>query len=168
VFIAAWLATSFGPTIIRTWLTAMPLFDFTRLRRFAASARQAPLRRFAASARQAPLRRFAASARQAPLRRFAASARQAPLRRSAASARPAPVVLTILGWTPGLHSLVTSRRLPCGCLTGTYLTWRGSLVAIVDSHVDGCVKHRANLILWQAGGPALAPLDDPSSFADPA
>ena len=76
---------------------------------------------------------------------------------------------TILGWTPGLRSLVSGRRLPCGCLTGTYLTWRGSLVAIVDAPGDHCTRHhRENLVLWQAGAPTLAPFEDPSSFADPA
>ena len=81
---------------------------------------------------------------------------------------PASVAPTILGWTPGLRSLVNGRRLACGCLTGTYLTWRGSLVAIVDDRVDCCTRHRENLILWQASAPALAPFEDASSFADPA
>jgi hypothetical protein len=56
---------------------------------------------------------------------------------------------TILGWTPGLRSLVSGAVLPCGCLVGTYETWTQSLITIVDERGTECGddRHQANAIL---------------------
>lgn len=55
---------------------------------------------------------------------------------------------TIFGWTPGLHQLVKSRVLACGCVVGVYETWDRRLVEIVDSAVDPCeAGHDVNHIL---------------------
>lgn len=57
---------------------------------------------------------------------------------------------TILGWTPGLRTLVGGRVLPCGCLTGIYNTWTGDVVAIVDAPSDACPHaHCEHAILWR-------------------
>lgn len=56
---------------------------------------------------------------------------------------------TILGWTPGLRTLVSSGVLPCGCLAGTYETWSQQIVTIVDEKSGSCphADHDKNAIL---------------------
>ncbi|HET9362613.1 MAG TPA: hypothetical protein VFO58_22840 [Vicinamibacterales bacterium] len=56
---------------------------------------------------------------------------------------------TILGWTPGLRTLVSSGVLPCGCLAGTYETWTKQVVTIVDEKSSTCphADHDKNAIL---------------------
>jgi hypothetical protein len=56
---------------------------------------------------------------------------------------------TIAGWTPGVRTLVEGRVLPCGCLTGTYETWTGGLVTIIDARGDRCPNraHATNVIV---------------------
>ena len=74
---------------------------------------------------------------------------------------------TILGWTPGLRTLVGGRVLSCGCLTGIYNTWAGDVVAIVDARGDGCMddRNREHAILWQRQSlHELVPVDDPAAL----
>jgi hypothetical protein len=75
--------------------------------------------------------------------------------------------LTILGWTPGLHSLISGRQLPCGCLVGTYETWGRDVVMIVDAHSDAChdEHHEPNAILQRC--PTRHPVKDNSSRVPP-
>ena len=56
---------------------------------------------------------------------------------------------TILGWTPGIRTLVGGRMLSCGCLTGVYNTWDGEVVAIIDAPGDDCphALHREHAIV---------------------
>jgi hypothetical protein len=65
------------------------------------------------------------------------------------SPRPDAAAPTILGWTPGLRALLEGRVLPCGCLVGLYLTWRGDAVTIVDAHAPRCphTQHRDDAII---------------------
>ena len=79
------------------------------------------------------------------------------------------IVPTLLGWTPGLRSLTGSRVLPCECLTGTYTTWRGDLVVILDARGAGCLHahHRTRSVLWRRpAGPQFLAIEEPSSYAD--
>lgn len=45
---------------------------------------------------------------------------------------------SLMGWTPGLRSLVSGRVLPCGCVAGVYETWTRSLVTILDERGPDC------------------------------
>jgi hypothetical protein len=56
---------------------------------------------------------------------------------------------TILGWTPGLRHLVSGSVLSCGCLAGTYETWTGEAVTIVDARGSACRddRHQTDAIL---------------------
>jgi hypothetical protein len=45
---------------------------------------------------------------------------------------------TILGWSPGLRIALGGRVLPCGCLVGSYETWRGDVVDVLDAHDARC------------------------------
>lgn len=45
---------------------------------------------------------------------------------------------SLMGWTPGLRSLVSGRVLPCGCVAGVYETWTRTFVTIVDERSSGC------------------------------
>jgi hypothetical protein len=56
---------------------------------------------------------------------------------------------TIGGWSPGLRTLVGSRVLPCGCMTGVYETWSNEQIAIIDAHGDTCTiaTHETDRIL---------------------
>jgi hypothetical protein len=56
---------------------------------------------------------------------------------------------TIGGWSPGVRTLVGSRVLPCGCLTGVYETWSNDQVTIIDAHGQACTiaMHETNGIL---------------------
>ncbi len=45
---------------------------------------------------------------------------------------------SLMGWTPGLRSLVSGRVLPCGCVAGVYETWTWSLVTILYERDAGC------------------------------
>ncbi len=45
---------------------------------------------------------------------------------------------SLMGWTPGLRSLVSGRVLPCGCVAGVYETWTRSLVTILDERDVRC------------------------------
>lgn len=56
-------------------------------------------------------------------------------------------VVTIGGWTPGLHRLVETRCLPCGCVTGVYETWSGRRLAIVDATSTRCGEHLVDTVL---------------------
>jgi hypothetical protein len=81
------------------------------------------------------------------------------------------MALTILGWTPGLRALASGRVLACGCLSGTYTTWRGGTAVILDARAPACphAHHRPNLVLWERpGGRDLPIFDEAPSFADPA
>lgn len=72
---------------------------------------------------------------------------------------------TILGWTPGLRSLVGGRVLPCGCLTGIYNTWGGDVVAIIDAKGESCwyEQHGEHSILWRRAPQHTTMLpDDPA------
>lgn len=62
-----------------------------------------------------------------------------------------PHVRSLAGWTPGLRTLLRGAVLPCGCLTGVYETWRGSVLCIVDSADTQCqtAGHDTDAILWQ-------------------
>ncbi len=76
------------------------------------------------------------------------------------STRTVPTyVRSILGWTPGLRTLLRGSVLPCGCLTGQYETWRGSVVCIVDSADPRCSApgHDTNAVLWQHVPTRLGP-----------
>jgi hypothetical protein len=78
---------------------------------------------------------------------------------------------TFFGWTPGLRSVAGGRVLACGCLAGTYYTWRGDTVVILDAPGPACANphHRAHLVLWRGAGlRAAVPLEEPSSYADTA
>jgi hypothetical protein len=57
---------------------------------------------------------------------------------------------TVLGWTPGLHTLLGGRVLSCGCLAGTYHAWNNQVVVILDDRFDGCVneRHKRHAVLW--------------------
>jgi hypothetical protein len=56
---------------------------------------------------------------------------------------------TIGGWSPGVRTLVGSRVLPCGCLTGVYETWSNQQVTIIDTRGRACAiaTHETNGIL---------------------
>lgn len=58
-------------------------------------------------------------------------------------------VRTILGWTPGLRALVGGAQLPCGCLIGSYETWAGDLIDVVDSpgHCCAVSQHTRNAVV---------------------
>jgi hypothetical protein len=57
-------------------------------------------------------------------------------------------MLTILGWSPTARCLLSGSRLPCGCAIGTYETWSGVIVTVVDHHAGQCVTgHRAGDVL---------------------
>jgi hypothetical protein len=45
---------------------------------------------------------------------------------------------SLMGWTPGLRTLVSGRVLPCGCVAGVYETWARSLVTILDERDASC------------------------------
>ena len=72
---------------------------------------------------------------------------------------PDSLVPTLLGWTPGLKSLVGGKVLVCGCLVGTYRTWRDETVAIVDARAGGCThaRHRQHAVLWESTAPGPSP-----------
>lgn len=67
---------------------------------------------------------------------------------SVVTARPATAP-TFLGWTPGIRLLMRSRVLDCGCLTGTYATWRNEPMEIIDYRCEACTheEHRDNAVL---------------------
>ena len=71
------------------------------------------------------------------------------------------LVRSILGWTPGLRTLLGGRVLPCGCLAGTYQTWSNRVVVILDARYEGCGDegHRLHLVLW-AGTDPTAQVDE--------
>jgi hypothetical protein len=56
---------------------------------------------------------------------------------------------TILGWTPGVRSLVGGGVLPCGCLIGIYDTWGSGTITIVDGRGEQCPhdRHRENAVI---------------------
>jgi hypothetical protein len=60
-----------------------------------------------------------------------------------------PTVLTFLGWTPGLRSLVAGRVLGCGCLVGAYETRAGAIIEVLDACGPVCphAGHRQNAVL---------------------
>src|SRR5262245_54376072 len=45
-------------------------------------------------------------------------------------------VPTLYGWSPGLRALLNGAVLSCGCLAGTYVTWSGTTVDVIDA--KGC------------------------------
>ena len=45
---------------------------------------------------------------------------------------------TFFGWSPGLRMTLGGRVLPCGCLVGSYETWRGDVVEVLDARDDRC------------------------------
>ena len=45
---------------------------------------------------------------------------------------------TFFGWSPGLRMTLGGRVLPCGCLVGSYETWEGDVVDVLDAHDDRC------------------------------
>jgi hypothetical protein len=47
-------------------------------------------------------------------------------------------VPTMLGWTPGVRTLVRGRVLPCGCVAGVYETWNKAIVTILDERHPAC------------------------------
>ena len=47
-------------------------------------------------------------------------------------------ILTVLGWSPGIRTMVASHLLQCGCLVGVYETWRQETVTIVDACSASC------------------------------
>jgi hypothetical protein len=75
---------------------------------------------------------------------------------------PDSIVRTILGWTPGLRTLVGGRVLPCGCLAGTYHTWGSQVVVILDAKDEACddARHRHNAVLWASTSLALLASSD--------
>ena len=60
------------------------------------------------------------------------------------------LVRSILGWTPGVRTLLGGRVLACGCLAGTYQTWGNQVVVILDARCEGCghESHRPHVVLW--------------------
>jgi hypothetical protein len=56
---------------------------------------------------------------------------------------------TFFGWSPGLWITLGGRVLPCGCLVGSYETWEGDVVDVLDAHDDRCgeASHAANSII---------------------
>jgi hypothetical protein len=76
------------------------------------------------------------------------------------SGQPATTVLSILGWTPGLRTVVGGRVLRCGCLVGDYLSSSGDTIAIVDGQAATCglPQHRVNRI-FHAEQPFAAAAD---------
>ena len=56
---------------------------------------------------------------------------------------------TFFGWSPGLRIGLAGRVLPCGCLVGSYETWHGDVVEILDAHDDRCTDraHTTNSIV---------------------
>ncbi len=77
-------------------------------------------------------------------------------------------VRTFLGWSPGLRSLIASAQMPCGCLIGSYETWRGDVIDVIDStgHNCGAADHRKNTLIRHAAYSAVAP--SPSDDFEPA
>ena len=57
--------------------------------------------------------------------------------------------VTIFGWTPGLRALAGGGLMPCGCLSGSYTTWRGETVVIIDGRGANCphAEHEENSVL---------------------
>ena len=47
-------------------------------------------------------------------------------------------VFTIFGWSPGLHRLVSSEILDCGCFAGNYETWDRRVVAVLETPSPMC------------------------------
>jgi hypothetical protein len=82
------------------------------------------------------------------------------------SQRNGSKVWTLLGWTPGLRTLVVGSQLPCGCVIGTYETWRNGLVSIVDARGETCSNHQhsPNVILQRSPQPFYSGSDPSSSF----
>jgi hypothetical protein len=72
---------------------------------------------------------------------------------------PDSLATTWCGWTPGLKSLVGGRVLPCGCLAGTYDTWMGATVVILDARSARCQRprHRTHAVLWAGTAAARHP-----------
>jgi len=64
-------------------------------------------------------------------------------------------VTTVLGWTPGVGSLVSGRTLDCGCLVGVYQMRDGSVLDILDARGPECCLdgHDVNVILDDAREP---------------
>ena len=56
---------------------------------------------------------------------------------------------TFFGWSPGLRITLGGRVLPCRCLVGSYETWRGDVVEILDAHDERCTErgHATDLIV---------------------
>jgi hypothetical protein len=51
---------------------------------------------------------------------------------------------------------LASRRLPCGCVTGVYETYREEIVTIIDAHGAFCADpahHPGNVLPGSAGQP---------------
>ncbi|HTM05471.1 MAG TPA: hypothetical protein VL173_18305 [Vicinamibacterales bacterium] len=68
---------------------------------------------------------------------------------------PQTQLISLLGWTPRVQAFMGSRVLECGCVTGTYDTWRKERVEVIDWRSDRCTndEHRENRVL---DGPAEA------------
>jgi hypothetical protein len=62
---------------------------------------------------------------------------------------PPTQLISLLGWTPGVQAFMGSRVLECGCVAGTYETWRKERVEVIDWRSERCTDHhhRVNLVL---------------------
>ena len=64
---------------------------------------------------------------------------------------------TFFGWSPGLRLTLSGHVLPCGCLVGSYETWEGDIIRVIDAHDDRCheATHVNNAIVKHAHADAL-------------
>jgi hypothetical protein len=78
-------------------------------------------------------------------------------------------LFTVLGWTPGVRDLLGGQHLACGCLTGTYRSWRGTPMTVVDARGGSCAneRHRVNAVLWTSEMPSCAAGEAPESVHEP-